>query len=352
VAELPDLVVPRSDGFWRVGVHTYCQPPDNWTIATEDVLIAVPVSKRPAVKEGLIPCEQAKGIAEEKYRQLVSKKNGSNKDDVDLAMAKADGPAYQCDSVEITIEFLNPFYVSLSNGYETLCGVHPDGRVDYGVWRLDSLDQPGVSLSSIFGEKAADAYVSLAKQALVDNANDPFQSDVGRTKPPKTYRTDQSLEELSMGDSGCFPGDVNDREWYISRHEGRWIEQGGIFTHRLCGVVEFPLRSKMFTWSVIDKSVPLDMKWLRSLLPNARDAFWSPRKDLLVVLTKNDSLSVFKPVGEKIGRPLLTLPLTQQEVPVMAEWALGAGVERWTRELTTLQHRGFPELQLQQKIGK
>jgi hypothetical protein len=312
VAELPDLIVPRTDGFWRVGVRNYCEPPDYWSVESQDVFFAVPVSQHPTIKEGLIPCVQAKKMAEEKYKELLSKPNKTKHDDDILAGSEQNGPAYECSSFSITVEFVNPLFISTSGSYEVECGVHPDGTLSYGVSRFGPLSQPPVSLSSLFGKKATDTYMDLAKQALVENADDQSHPGSGQPQEPGGYGTDLSLEELSKKDSARFPDNVNDQEWYITRHEGRWLELGGINTHRLCGgAVQFPLPTDKFTWSLIDKSVPLDMKWLRSLLPNAKDAFWSPRKDLLVVLTNNDSLAVFKPHGERIGTPLLTLELTR-----------------------------------------
>jgi hypothetical protein len=189
VAVLPDLIVPRNDGFWRVGVRNFCEPRD-WSVDSQDVFFALPVSQRPAVKEGLVPCDQAKKIAVEKYTELLSKPNKTQQDKDIVAESEVRGPEEVCSSYTITVEFVNATYVSTSGG---------------------------------------------------DN------------------------------------------------------------------------------WSVIDKSAPVDFKWLRSWAPAARDAFWSPRKDLLVVLTNADSLLVFRPTAQKLGAPVLTLPLTQWELPVMAE---------------------------------
>jgi hypothetical protein len=51
VSKLPDLIVPRTDGFWRVGLRTYCGTPDEESITVKDVPFAVPVRERPTLFE-------------------------------------------------------------------------------------------------------------------------------------------------------------------------------------------------------------------------------------------------------------------------------------------------------------
>jgi hypothetical protein len=71
-------------------------------------------------------------------------------------------------------------------------------------------------------------------------------------------------------------------------------------------------------------------------VPGLRDALSSPSGDLLVALTA-ESLQVFGVRNGAIGEALLTVPLaTPKESVVMAQWATGQHVERWTRELTAI----------------
>jgi hypothetical protein len=184
----------------------------------------------------------------------------------------------------------------------------------------------------------------LARRALLANGNKYAAHMSPPGEPPAKYRADRTLEELSRQEESCFPADVNDGSWYIARQEGHWLEQGGIRTFQLCGVeVDFALPRSMFDWSMIDKSLPVDMHWVREQVPDAKDAYCSPRKDLLVVFMKRDLMLVYKPKGEQIGAPVLSLPLPKWTSPFMAEWAVGAGVERWTHELKTLQNEQLPE---------
>src|SRR5262245_35342749 len=69
IAELPDLIVPTVNGFWHVGVRTYCEPLD-WSLSVKDKLFALPVKERPVI-EGVVPCEEASKAAETYYEQLM-----------------------------------------------------------------------------------------------------------------------------------------------------------------------------------------------------------------------------------------------------------------------------------------
>lgn len=77
---------------------------------------------------------------------------------------------------------------------------------------------------------------------------------------------------------------------------------------------------------------------LKVLSPALTDAFVSPLNDVVVALV-GDRLSVFTPIARKLGAPVLTIDLRKGETVVMAEWATGAHVARWTRELSAVHER-------------
>jgi hypothetical protein len=236
------------------------------------------------------------------------------------------------------VGFLNPRFISVSDSYETNCGAHPDGGSSYRLSLFDSPEK-SVPVSSALGPGQKAVFMRMAKRALVDNANG--QQDKESEKPE--YKVAQDLKELSEQDSACFPEEIDDSSWNVIRSEGQWKARGSVSTHRMCGTqVDFDLPSDFVESLGLKENALLDMKALRKIIPSAKDAFWSPRHDLAVVLTAND-LRVFKPVGTQMGQAVLTISLKDNEHAVMAEWALGAGVDRWSTELLKLQEEKLPE---------
>jgi len=322
VAALPDLIVPRQDGFWRLGVRTNCTAYD-WMLSKRDHLFAVPVNQRPVVQGG-VACADATEEALKNYDRLMTtkkvarrgKKDEREADDFDIANAKMHGAAALCESTSVEIKFANPRYIAELHSYNVECGVHPDGSYSYHMVRFESPAEP-VPVSSGVGVKASEHYLKMAQQAVSDNAEE-------------------------QGDkSGCGV-DLDDKGWYIFRDKGRWLARGEIFIHRLCGAVDFNLPAT-FTQAVgIHENALFSLSTLRKSVPEAKDAFWSPRHDLLVVMTDSE-FRVFKPAGAKLGPSVLTIPREELEVPVMAEWALGSSVARWSSELIKLQQQTLPE---------
>ena len=98
IMAIPDLIVPRKAGFWRVGARTYCDPggsedlEGNKTPLPNDIWFARPVGERPTV-DGLIPCP-------EKIPDTCER-----------------------DDVELT--FVNGEYISLGKTEESNCGALP-----------------------------------------------------------------------------------------------------------------------------------------------------------------------------------------------------------------------------------
>ncbi len=325
LADLDDLIVPRTSGFWRVAIRSRCHATD-WSISQEDALTVQPVTAKAPDRHD--NCKEAEKEATRNYEKLIASAKSSEGDDDDpqIATAKMHGPAELCESTGIDILFINPDYISTSESYNEECGVHPDGSRSYQVAKLDAPSQP-VAFSSLAGENAKQIYDRAALQALVENANDFLKHEDPGHQP---YTVNQTIKELSADNSQCFP-ELTDTGWLIARKKGSWVAQGGVSTGRLCSaVVKFPLVAGSLTGLGIHEN-PGSLDAVKKTMPAARDAFWSPRGDMVVVRT-GDILQVFAVEQQRLVSPPLMIPVTAEDV-VMAEWALGQSVARWTRAL-------------------
>ena len=79
----------------------------------------------------------------------------------------------------------------------------------------------------------------------------------------------------------------------------------------------------------------LSIPWtaIKDRVPAAIDAYTSPNHDILVVITKSEMIVYGLYKGEIENVPLEKIPLKQDETVIMAEWALGNYVERWSEIL-------------------
>jgi hypothetical protein len=338
IVELPDLIVPRRVGFWRVGVRSYCDPngledfKGNKVPWPRDAWFAAPVRERPVV-DGLVPCP---------------------------AHAQEDS----CASESITLTFVNGEYISLQQRAVTECSMHSDGS---GTWRVRRLGDRGASplaYSAIEGEGTSDEYERRAAHALMEN--DQGMRDAGvllgegdteedreirKSDPKWSSMTEvEKVAAMQAVDHPCFPKH-NDGDWYIGRNQGRWVAYGAFDTHRLCGVyVHFELPSPAALAG--PATMPISLNAIRKQVPGAYDAFWLPNQEMVAVLVglgtplpgeafpSRTSLEVFSLHGKDLGKPTITMSLMDFEGPVMAESATGSNVARWTTELTKIKAQG------------
>jgi hypothetical protein len=349
IMEIPDLIVPRKAGFWRVGIRTYCEA--DWsddlggkkTYSLNDRWFAKPVDERPVVG-GLVPCPG--------YAQVTD----------------------ACGTFYTEISFVNGNYISLNESDDSTCGAHPSGSKSSNVWRLDGSGDNPVAFSTVEGRGGSDEYAQAATHALMVNdlkyrEEDPDPGEkvaplgLGNNSEDQDIRRKfpnwASMSEAERGAAmqeifdPCFPNH-NDTGWFIDRKNGRWTALGTIDTGRDCnGTVTFDLPFN--TPFAGPASTPISLDEIRKQVPDAYDAVWSPKKEMVVVLTgqfKRNSITgesatvgtaieVFLPHGQDLDRPVVTLRTDRATGPVMAEWATGSNVTRWTAQLTKIKAQGL-----------
>ncbi len=123
--------------------------------------------------------------------------------------------------------------------------------------------------------------------------------------------------------------------WGVVRRPGRWVVVARVECRREGApttIDEVELHVPLPTALVGHDALVPAWPAVRKAVPRATDAFASPGGDLVVVLTPGEAVA-YRPVAGRLGRALLHVPLEAGEAPVMAQWATGRHVARWTREL-------------------
>lgn len=296
-ATLPDIIVPRSSGFWRVGVAGTCSDrsgPGGWRI---DRIWKVRASVRPVV-EGGCPVTEASVL---NYRGVVRD--------------SADTTGVVCAVETTEILFVTGEHIGARTTTSQTEECEPRGsRYDVTPtitkWGRDS----ALSLGQIVGASADSAFARAARAATLSASDEcEFLVTEGRQES-----TAESIDD-----------------WFVARDRGRW--RAFAYDHVYGSECDFE--------SGIDLSLPSAFTGHDSLLPSwraisasvpaATDAFASPSGDLVVVMAP-DSLLAFESDGVRLGRRLLAIPLAHERI-VMAQWALGRHVARWDREVAVLR---------------
>jgi hypothetical protein len=302
---IPNLIVPMKDGFWHVGVKQMCEfshEPGDQTGGNESMRQAVwraPISMAAKV--------QATQLCREHDPDDYAPPFGrSEQDQMKIS---------QCGFELMEIEYVSPAVLSVRkyDGQSESC--EPRGgrySVDFSVVGYES--DEALTVRQVLGDEARAAYLkALPKQGQGDGGED--------------------CGEPANQDSG----------WRIDRHAGRWAlyaHQGmGNFGCHVDAYVPFRLQSNVTG----DNSPSPEWKQLKASVKDFRDAYVSPTKDLLIVMTGTE-LRFCQYVEGMPGKALLTLPAYPV---VMLQWSTGKHVQDWTQQLGAIAAHALPEPEVQ-----
>ena len=326
VAKLPDIIVPRKTGFWRIGVLPTCQftppdknnPEDHGNIHTEAVEYAVPIDQAPQIAITDRPCDAQTAA------RMLDPSHDANSDQE----RKATDPT-ECGFTTERLEGLLPDLISVArhSAQSEACeprGFHWD---DYRwVRRVD---------------KPADPYSAEGKVALAE-----IFGPAGERAWRKAIRL--SLRELAG--EGCLGTETVEQseitDWYFEHAGGAWrvngfiqIGNGGCQPAGYSGL-QMPRRLTM------DPPLPA---WLATILrrqstaETVLDGWISPDgsfllEERLAAITPGTTVytvreaAAFALSEEKIGSLALILPA--QRI-IMVQWASGRFVDQWVSALGT-----------------
>lgn len=316
VAKIPDIIVPRKTGFWRVGIQHTCQfrapdkdePRDHGEIITEDIPYSVPVEEAPNLSLNNPPCDP-----ETRSRVLAPSYNP-------YAASSDEKAPSECVWKSASFLSVLPDFVSLSynEGIRETCDPHSREEFSVSVRKTDTLSF--VPISRMFGDQGRLAWNRAIRSAAKEGScsEDP---------PP------------------------NEGGWYLEHFSGQWHATASLQwgEYRIDCVLS-PSIGIVVPRS-ITHAAPLPVSWatLERKLSGLADAYISPDGSvLLTIVSKEDNsthqweisgVRLFDFSRHEVGPKLLDL--RPNEV-VMAEWATGRFVQSFTDFLTALSAHGLP----------
>ena len=299
LATLPQLIVPRKDGFWHVGVSQSCVSDDSVqdfpNESLDQEVWAAPVSKAATLeKSGPCPLHKPEDYAGPYGRSEESK-----------------GKISQCGLTLASVHYLSPeiIGIGLEEGGSEACEAGRGGRITTS-YSVRNFDYRVLAFGELLGPAAQHAYFA----ALPKHGTNSFGTECA----------DTSKDD----DSG----------WRVEHSLGTWhphVSQSlGYFECAADAPIHFQLPASVTG----DSSIPLDWKLLRSSISGIADAYASPNGDMLIAITKSE-MRFFEARKGIPGKLLLKLPA---EEIVMAQWATGTHVQDWTKELSGLSKQGLP----------
>ena len=287
--ELAHLLVPRKNGFWRMGLLGECAEEKESDFEDKLLGMGITVADHP----GSAPVGTAPRVP-------LTKPDYWSKLHPAPCVSRN---VYCVNDWTTNVYWVWPDFASLEMGSRAGCGVHPDWEPGYTVRSLSDLSKP-LAVADVLAKPAEDSF----KRA--------FQ------------RTEK--QEPECAERATFEPD----SWYVERHEGGWKAIGWSTTHRLCGygfdyTVDVDLAQMAGTRD--DRS-----RWqlLRKQLPQLTDVHVSPGDRWTLVVTETELMIV---EGSAVNRPLLKMARSSDEDVVIVEWATGRNVARWDAEVARVR---------------
>jgi hypothetical protein len=306
-AIIPDLLVPRADGWWRVGTVPICSTggPESRSM---DVLSRARADSTPIVSEichelqrGDLPIPiqvEDSVVADSLKRQVV-----------------------RCSWSNIKVKFVSPEHIAVgeTSGQTEEC--EPRGGRWYQTYYVSRFHGDSLLAIAQFEGPRID---SLSRLVLAQAARELVRDDRCST----LVETLDPREAFEVGD-----------QWYPSRLRGQWMpvlyNQIATGDCQLLPLVEVRLSGVLTGHDSLRPGWNLLAKQVKGL----QDALASPRGDLVVVRA-SDSLFVHAAAGEQLGPRLAAVSFSEQQI-VMIQWATGGRVARWNQDIIAMVRRGL-----------
>jgi hypothetical protein len=327
-ATLPDILVPRQSGFWRIGIEHTCQltaakddANNHGNISTADIPYAVPVGQAPVIEidHPLCDPQTAKRLFDDSY-------NPESVPDPDSEHPPDANAPSECGWANRWFATVLPDLISVSyfQGVSESC--EPQGGNDYKEIWVQSPEEPFPLLGP-------------AQQQI------PFAAVFGAAAHRAWIRAVSGGR--SEGDS-CIADnpeeDMQQTGWSLKHFRGEWHTHAFAQVGRVCAASGDP---KVIVPRTLTQAIPLPIPWaaLEKQLPGISDAYLAPGGSALLAIQseKGDpvtdqgetiAVALFDFSGNKLGAKLLDLPPAKI---VMVQWATGRFVPSWTESVSALQ---------------
>ncbi|MCT4607291.1 MAG: hypothetical protein N4A64_14540 [Marinisporobacter sp.] len=170
----------------------------------------------------------------------------------------------------------------------------------------------GIKISDVVGNEGKDIFFNSAKGAL-------------------------SKLDISEVNSFYKP---REKDFTLARRNGHWIMKGRLYNKK--GENKFlEFNIQMIPPYKIVHYDHLYVSWneVKKRVPQAKDIFTSPKKDIALVVTK-EAIYVYAIKDNQLSyKYMKKIDLKENERIVMAEWATGSYVDRWNDTINSMENK-------------
>lgn len=209
-------------------------------------------------------------------------------------------------NIKKDILFVSDDYIAIE--YSWIMGVAEERS--YRVLPLDDANSlSGILVSDIAREDMRDIFYTSAQAHLVSHG----------------IKIDEELKGIVS---------VSEDNFTLERRNGNWTLKGRLNLGDR--YEEFPIGLSPIGKLVNHDELHVTWDSIKERVPMALDAYTSPNKDLLIVVTGNFLMLYTIENGEISEKPVKKIDIKKSESVIMVEWATGDYVARWEKSFNQL----------------
>ncbi len=310
VATVPDLIVPRSTGFWRLATAVVCEyDPRSQRDSSRDVVWQTPIDKAPLVNQHA-PCKS----------HSVEHLEESEHDDSPPHNAKTFVPL--CGKESGQLLFVSPEYFAEEFNASDRCDARGGHDVTRDEVRPLNAGDP-ISLTALFADQAAPAYSAASDKGFAENS-----------------------KEINCAEPNPDAYDL--KSWSIAHARGAWHPVAAI--NEFMGECALKYQMNLALPRNVTGEVSKTSLWaaMAKAVPHLSDFYLSPLGDyaLVLVAPKNFEYHLYAYAVRNgvLANRLAEIPWENVNVRpvVMAQWSSGKYVPQWTEAIQKIHDHPLP----------
>jgi hypothetical protein len=306
---VPDVVVPRATGFWRVGRSLVCEFEESISRdGNREVLWTSPIEKTPAPK--VAP-------------SCKNHRAGDEADGGDAAEGENSNNVVLCSKETARLLYVSP--AIFSQQFDSWDGCDARGGRDQSRDEVRHFeDSAPLSMADFFGERTTAAYSKALEQGFAENS--------------KEYNCpDLEADEYNL------------KSWQVVHVRGAWHAAAAMDS--IMGECAFQYPTALVLPKSVTGEVSKAALWpaMAKAVPHLSDFYFSPLGDYALVLMSPKNfeyhLYAYSAKNGELGKMLAEIPWenTNSHPIVMAQWSAGKYVAQWTEVLQKIKDHPLPD---------
>jgi hypothetical protein len=306
---VPNVIVPRATGFWRVGRTLVCEFDESISRdSNREVLWFSPIEKTPAPKVAP-PC---------KNHLAGDEADGDNPSE-----PESSDNVVLCGKETAGLLFVSPAIISQQ--FDSWDGCDARGGRDQSRDEARRFEDPTpLSMSEFFGERASAAYSKAVDQGFAINSK-----EVNCPTPDS--------DEYDL------------KSWQVVHVRGAWHAAAAMDS--IMGECAFPYPTELVLPKSVSGEISKAALWpaLAKAIPHLSDFYFSPLGDYALVLVSPKTfeyhLYAYSAKNGALDKRLAEIPWenTNSHPIVMAQWSAGKYVPQWTAVLQKIKDHPLPD---------